>query len=141
MEEQNEIRDRFTIKRSEWARGARTRSGAVNSLLRKDNKKCCLGIYAEHCGIELVVLEASPLDIVCRLGWEGTPANYRDLLVATGRRCERLDGPGRVGIFSNTRAAVELMAINDQSRISDKRREELLKEAFAAYGIEVEFVD
>lgn len=118
----------LTIDRKVWLRGQPGRS----YLLREfDQKRCCLGIYLNACGIEDKFLEG-----------QGSPGNMlRMIPELNGRIPGWLVGTTRLDDdYGNSVDAVSLMEVNDDSGTPDTDRERFIIEKFAENGVTVEFV-
>lgn len=113
----------FTVKRSDWYRG---RGASGSRLLRTDGMMCCMGFYAEACGIppERLVGQSSLSQIKELRGLE-------DEVVCGGK----ISRPG----FDSTRES--LYVVNDSSTIPDDEREARLTHLLAERGVTVHFVD
>jgi hypothetical protein len=117
----------LVIDRSKWIRG---KGGAASCLLcPSDGKMCCLGFYSLACGLTEKQIKGAATPV--SLGMEGdNPLNNTEgswLL--------------REGVNSHTLEAKELMALNDDSSISDQVREDEITRIFATRGVTVKFVD
>ena len=118
---------KFQIKRSEWLRG----EGSENSyLLRsKDGKKCCVGFFANACGLNDDVIK-----------------NYGDLCnmyLSNSNIClnENLHKLIDVVLMVNSDIADNIYQTNDNKRFCDAEREEILVKLFKQIDCEAEFVD
>lgn len=117
----------FTIDRSRWAR--RGKNG-LSKLLNDQGGMCCLGFFAEACGVEPE-----------KLLWKGTPARLYDPRI-----------PGWLvegGVHDSgwsSREAGELMNANDHEdnragATSEEALEAFITQKFASHGVTVHFVD
>jgi hypothetical protein len=121
QQEEKVLRDvkSFTVDRSKWFRG---QGQAASGLLQKNGSMCCLGFYAEACGVEpQYLLGKSAPALVEDINWE-------TILIQRHTY-------GRW----NTDHCIDLMVINDSIIISDDTRESRLKILFHQIGIEVVF--
>lgn len=103
------------VKRSEWLRGT-----GEGYLLDDEGMKCCLGFRCEQGGISLNNLLEKELPYEVR-GHSRLPAWLQS---------KNLEGEAN-------KAAI----VNDESCLTDKQREDELREIFASQGEEIEFVD
>lgn len=111
---------KLTIRRSDWLRG----KGALGSALLTDTgKMCCLGFLALELGAKPEEILSVPTPAGCaHINWpEGFIEKFSDIIHNIG--CQ------------------SLMEINDDCSLTDKDRENTLKDSFTRFGIEVEFVD
>ena len=111
----------FTVRRQEWLRGI----GPDSTLLRGDGMKCCVGFFAQACGISDHFL------------------TYNDTL---HEALNELDGDDEIDIEldifnSALENSLKIYAANDDEGISDEARETMLIELFAQYGITIRFED
>ena len=111
----------FTVKRSQWGRGAKKTAGA---LLDKDSgKRCCLGFLARACGVPDEECEDQPDLISVDLETVLPSALFEE-------DPENCDTPHSIA-----------MELNDGDKYVGKRREAKLREIFRKAGIRVNFVD
>lgn len=126
----------FEVKRSEWVRGA----SKVSALLVKedarseaypDRKRCCLGFFANACGIPDSALKGS-----------STPARYQhqDPWEPVSREWDKLTIWSLSGRRLNGELCGNLMACNDNLDITDYEREVELTSLFSELGHTVVFV-
>lgn len=137
IQEYKDIKE-FVIKRSEWSRG--TQEGL---LLNNYGKKCCLGFYAEACGIpaEEIIDIATPQDLVY-----GTDvAESNNLKWDTFLIDKKKVSPSPYDRWSqnNSSSCCAMMETNDllTRAITESEREEQLIKLFADQGVKVTFVD
>lgn len=116
---------KFRVLRNLWLRG----EGPADSFLKRksDGKQCCLGFFAEACGVKTEALTG--YQAPCGL-WEAD----RNLMPAW------LFPEQSVRRSLGSNAGAKLMDLNDDQIISDTYREEQLTARFAEQGVEVEFV-
>lgn len=109
----------FTISRKEWLRG----EGSEKSfLLADDGRRCCVGIYANKCGIpDKQLLNFSYVDNHLVIG-------APELKWLWGDEYE-------------TAEARELYETNDEMFTPESEREQKITELFAQQGIKVTFED
>jgi hypothetical protein len=116
------MKDYLIIDRKKWRRGGESHDEekGLTYLLNKEGYMCCLGMRCNQMGISKKELlgKTSPTRLI----------NYDipDLLDEKGY---------------NTKFCDEAMEINDDSIITEKIREKLLKKHFAAKDIIVEFIN
>lgn len=117
----------FTVKRSEWYRGR----GDSNSELLIDTpglsrgKKCCLGFYALNSGLtESDIAGKARPDNVKK--WDDS--SFLISMVGSERR-------------GYSEACSTIMAVNDDSHMTDESREKELKKLFAEQNITINFED
>jgi hypothetical protein len=115
----------FTVDRSKWYRG---QGHSASSLLQEDGSMCCLGFYAEACGVDRQYL----------LG-KKSPANIDDVVNVPWKTILLMELGGVQG-RGNSDRCMDLMDINDSKSIYDDVRESGLKELFLKIGIEVVFI-
>lgn len=134
---------KFTVKRSEWLRGE---GGAPSRLFRKtDNKRCCLGFFANACGF--TDDELADNRTVAQMAMERRLLELKNAAPEDSRR--RLLGFLLDNRGINSDAAEELMKVNDAFDASvwngsfeqPLDREAKLTKLFADAGHEVVFVD
>lgn len=126
---------KLKIDRSKWLRGGPGR------LLDEAGMMCCLGFLGKACGIN----KADMLHV-------GQPSEIsseprRNKAVWERLRTERpLPGKALVALAPepfepepSCYGELPLIWINDNGKITEKRREKLLTEEFAKIGVEVEF--
>lgn len=122
---------KFTIYREQWFRG----QGSLLSKLwrQRDDKKCCLGFFAEALGYtkEDLCEKPTPLDVDSNNRGIDFP---RWVFKEANRDQER----GVVDIHSVSIRT--LIKTNDNVDISDYTRESAITAIFAENGVEVEFV-
>ena len=118
----------FVIDRKIWARGRmldESGGSKVNSLLRIDDKMCCLGIYLKACGVPnkdlLQVGDPENLDLPLKMlpKW---------LL-------EEVDIEG----YENSKLVSDLIDANDATSCKEATREVKVAKLFAKTGIKVTF--
>lgn len=113
---------KFTVKKSEWLRGAKNFSRLLNS----EGKRCCLGFLGQASGIsdKSMLNAVSPIDMYnARIGGWNLWSDF--LLDITGG--------------DNSRSCCLIMRFNDEPDIEDSVREELLKKEFKNHGVEIIF--
>lgn len=107
---------KFTIIRDKWYRG---QGGEKSKLRMPDGQQCCLGFFAEACGVEHFVVWGLSL-----------PAAYPNELA------ERDKLPDNMLSLAST---FDFVATNDDPELGAVERERELTRMFADKGIEVEF--
>lgn len=116
---------KFQIKRSQWLRG----EGSENSyLLRsKDGKKCCVGFFANACGLndDVIKNRADLVSINHNINFD---ENLNKLII---------DGILRL----NNDISCNIYKTNDDKYLCDGEREPLLATYFKEIDVDVEFVD
>jgi hypothetical protein len=105
---------KFIVWRGKWLRGTKYEG----CLLDSDGRRCCLG----HLGRDVGIADG-------QIFGEALPANVTSPLWPS----QLSKGPGSL--------EWDAANINDDTEISDERREYLLTERFAREGIDVEFRD
>lgn len=113
----------LVISRSIWLRGGP--EGESKLLRTTDNKMCCLGIYLEACGIAKDQLE----DVE-------TPAN-----MDPGQEIPVWLLEDDLDPDDSSPVARELMMVNDDSNVSEEKREDFIASEFEKQGIKVTFTD
>jgi hypothetical protein len=118
---------KFTVKRSSWARG---RNGITLLLSDISNTRCCLGFYAQACGIpdEKLLNKGTPGMVIesNNIEWDS------DLIDTTHQRYSGID----------SEITMKLMSINDDNKLTETERESMLTQMFRdRMGVEVEFID
>ena len=115
----------FTVNRATWLRGDANKS----ALLDVEGRMCCMGFYAEACGITR--------DRILEVG------NIRDVAFEDPeyRALESDVVFGGHSMYSAIPADENVYNINDRSDIDDVTREGMLTEVLAARGVTVHFVD
>ena len=113
----------FTILRRRWLRGGR---GGDSCLYSESSRRmCCLGIYLRACGFSVggVKERSMPGDVE-----------------ATGKRVPSWMVTRRANNFIRTSPSnMKLAVMNDNSELSEKKRERKIQELFASQGIKVTF--
>ena len=112
----------LVIRRSEWLRGEPLHS----FLLRRDGKRCCVGIYLAALGFPDEVLRGLP---TARSVFLEEP----DAFPESARWLIR--------DWLDSHVAHELYAINDSTTIDQHEIEANIAALFASQGITVEFTD
>lgn len=125
----------LTIKRSEWLHTLEDLKAGESMLYRtEDGKKCCLGIYAEACGVPVSSFaNFSQFNQTFRDADNCTvtlPAEMSWLLV---------NEPGRTGEASED--AKKLMSNNDDTRMLESEKERIIARYFSYHDVHVTFVD
>ena len=113
----------FTIDRAEWVNGGRDPDKSGESgLLNPEDNACCLGFYANACGV--------PWDKLFNMD---TP---RELLTT-----RRITLPLMLDEHKCTSYFARLcMDINDESSLCAKERERQLRAAFKEHDVKIKFV-
>lgn len=135
MSKKKEYKDvkTFVVKRSEWLRG----TSVDSCLLDKEDKMCCLGFYAQSCGLRKQDIRgiSSPQECIAQ-----NNKKWDTFLLKESKDPWSYGMPDSIG-FDDSKQCVELMKINDSENISDKEREKELTSLFNKAGIKVKFVD
>ena len=141
---------RFTIDRKKWINGSNSEYFQKGEVMLRNEKgnMCCLGFFAKSCGFHARSLTGmyEPGDLFNEESYksthsfngvsdsvsrkmkrnakkaEGTP--IKELLTVTGK--------------NNTRCS-SLMKVNDDTFISNKKREKIITKKFREIGVIVEF--
>ena len=117
----------FTVSRKGWLRGEGSESSAL--LREEDGKKCCLGFYANACGIsDDEILGAHILSYIV------TPQSHPQVHPTFSDR-EAREG------WVVAEAIMNLNDRNDMGAKNDSERERELTAKFAKLGITIHFVD
>lgn len=123
---------RFEVKRSEWVRG----DGSISALLLSENnrrpdsperKRCCLGFFANACGIPDEELEERPSP--ASVSAFGVSTDWDALSYGSGLSAD------------DTEHCREIITCNDTAGATDTRREKELRRLFDEIGHEIVFVD
>lgn len=136
----------LTIKRSKWLRG---KGEQASSLLNsRSGKMCCLGQYAESCGIKPDQMKnlASPAELLNYLGGSEFVENVNGTLVKT--KPQNIEWKtklvmGKPTCYDNTVIASVMMSTNDDDdgEFTEEAREQKLTRLFKRIGVKVKFVD
>lgn len=127
----------FVVDRKKWLRG----EGDENScLLTRGNRMCCLGFYAEACGLDRKVIRniATPSNAVKVTKGEPTAVDreYREV----SRKSDVVWKTKLVNISGDDSITCgRMMSVNDDEDITDEVRETKLTALFKALGIKVKF--
>lgn len=116
---------KFIIDRNTWLRGEYSENSYL--LRSSDNKMCCLGQISSQCGISNEELRdrKNPSDLI----YFGIDVSTK-IPFLISRDSER-----------DSDLTSRAMPINDTPLISDKEREEKLKDLFSESQIELEFIN
>lgn len=115
-------RQKLIIDREEWLRGDEDHS----MLLDNEGKRCCVGIYLKSCGVDDEVMLYTPdVESLVELHHEILPEPARWMFGEDG------DVPKLIDLYKD----------NDSGELGDCEREQVITEKFAAYGVEVSFVN
>jgi hypothetical protein len=123
----------FIVDRSKWYRGRDN-----SCLLKPGNKMCCLGFYAEACGIDRKLLRdvSTPGDVSLLMSGEedsnGKRVHQKSDMVWETKLVHGKDK-------QNSKTCDEMMKVNDDTYTTDKVRETKLKALFKKIGIAVRF--
>lgn len=122
---------KFEVKRREWIRGGRWLSVLYQPVSNRcpddpDIRRCCLGFFANACGISDRSLGDWTTPTAHQRGKKAVPPEWAALTNDEG---------------TNTKLCLRLMINNDDPGISDEIREEVLTALFAKLGHRVSFVD
>lgn len=110
---------KFIVDRQKWYRG----SGHANSaLLLYNGTRCCIGFVGNQCGIK----DSEMLN------------KFTSSHSAEGKEELLLMWP--IWMRENSGDISFAYAVNDDTEMSDKKREDTLKEIFIRNGDEIEFV-
>lgn len=121
---------KFTIKRSKWSRAPSMLNAPgnwENSLLNPDGTKCCLGFYADSCGLQSKDIKcvSSPMQVI-----NIQNKNWDTFLTENlGNEYEY-----------NAKDCVELIDINDDPTTTDKFKEKQIAKIFEKHGVKVKFI-
>jgi hypothetical protein len=115
---------KFTVVESKWLRGGK--GGPLSMLLNNRGDQCCMGFFAEACGVPRSALLES-----CYFSSKAVVPHY-DLIP------EPLRPQGDIRVHGDV--ALKIYLTNDDIRISDEERKQNLTALFAEAGIEVDFV-
>lgn len=118
---------KFVVNRQTWFRG---QGGFSSKLLREDGMRCCVGFYAQACGIPDEQLFNVPTLII----WSDDGHSNEN--VNTGF-LHHEDEYGAYVLESVGR----IYDINDNILLTEAEREEQLAKTFAKLGITVKFED
>lgn len=124
----------FEVKRSEWFRGG---TGVSALLVREadrredhpDRKRCCLGFFANACGIP--DSQISGVSAPATLKNPGTASADWNALTREGMSVTHV----------NSNLCGDLMECNDNRHLTDAEREVALTRLFSELGHTVVFVD
>lgn len=120
---------KFTIKRSEWARGVARSPLDRNCLLNDKGMKCCLGFYSLACGLQ-------PENIK-NFGSPSEVTDYEGKIWDTFLLEKSNFGESR---SNDSEICNDLIAVND-GLSTDKFKEEQIVDIFATQDIKVKFID
>lgn len=128
---------KFTVVRKDWYRG---KGGDHSCLANNSNRMCCLGFYAEACGLDRQTIRnlPSPEEAVKATKNEitntihGKPVSRKSDVVWDTQLIRKDTG-------NNTALCNDLMHINDDEELDEKLRESRLKAKFADLGVKVTF--
>jgi len=125
----------FEVKRSEWIRGQSELSAllvekAHRSVEHPGRKKCCLGFFANACGISDSQIKG--------IGSPASCPNFEPEVSADWNALMRGDPPV---CRWNSDLCNDLMSCNDTRTLTDDKREAELTKLFSKLGHTVEFVD
>lgn len=126
----------FTVKRSGWHRG---KGGTDSALLTQHGAKCCVGFYAEACGIRRDALyrvgEFNEIDM------REVPADFLEFDLDEPEK-EHSDELARFyGTHRIKDPFLDVYADNDDPDVSNEEREKRLTRRFREVGIQVTFED
>jgi hypothetical protein len=125
----------FIVERKKWLRG----EGSEDScLLTEGNRMCCLGFYAEACGLDRKVIRglSSPMKAVYATQGHFIE-NYKDKL--STRKSDVIWKTKLVKSGRDTATCNDMMKINDDEHIDDTIRETKLTALFKKLGIRIKF--
>ena len=127
----------FTVTRSEWIRGGYGTSGLYvkkgkRGIGNPNHKRCCLGFFANACGIpdDQLMHSFSPANLSSED--PSFPAEWIALIQNPHEPPEASE---------NTDLCKKLMSCNDDPELNDAEREGQLTVLFAELGHTVVFVD
>ena len=132
---------KFTVVRKDWYRGKGTdKSCLANSA----NKLCCLGFYAEACGLDRKTIRNLPSPEEAVRATKGKHVNTiydKSVTRESGVvwETELTACYYRSDDDCNTSLCSDLMNINDDQELKEEEREKQLKEKFKEIGIKVIF--
>lgn len=117
---------KLVIDRQKWDRG---RSPSLDQpiALLSDSGMCCLGFFALSCGYteEEITDIAAPSDL-------NNPSRIPDWMIYKNEIFDT---------WEDSISCQNLMGINDDTKITDTKREELIRMEFAKNDVEVEFIN
>lgn len=109
---------RFTIDRRKWARGGKN---GDSQLLNYLGNRCCLGFYLKACGV--------PDENILNMGM---PSEVYDQRLVP-RWLRDVDEAGAIAVLNDDDG--------DEFELKEEEREEAVRAAFAAYGVQVKFTN
>src|SRR5277367_909081 len=117
----------FTVDRSKWLRG---KGPEDSSLLNQKGKMCCLGFYAEACGLDRKFIRhlKSPAAAVT--------ASKEDFTLHKSGVIWKTELVNRNG---DSATCYQMMAVNDNEDIKDDVRETKLTALFKKLNIKIKF--
>lgn len=132
MEKKNKVAEdvkKFTVNRKRWFRG---KGDTKSALLTPSDKMCCLGFYARSCGLpkSQILNILSPMEVHFQTETD-------DYGVAVGKNKNWHTKLVKNGV--NTKTCQQLMVVNDNEELEDKKRESKIKALFKTIGITVKF--
>lgn len=116
----------FTVKRSKWLRGM---DGSV-LFDSYSEKMCCLGFLARKCGLST--------DEINDLATPEEANDYSDNKKFAAKAPYLFSDD--YGYNVNSDLCLKAMKVNDNPKLSNKKREEQLKKIFGKAGVEIRFV-
>lgn len=116
----------FVINEDQWIHGTKEKWVSNSGLRLDDGKMCCLGFYAQSCGVKAMDL----------LGL-GEPCELSSTLIRSNKKLELLfDEP--LALIQKPEVD-ELIEVNDQDGLTLAQRKSKVKKLFRELGVKVEF--
>lgn len=130
-----------TVSRATWFRGQGKDGTILSALLTNNGKRCCLGFFAQQCGIP---------DKALKLSIPDRRTGHEDRIYAAGP--ENIESEEEKAKFpdnfwaednkkENAHWILTAMQRNDVKEGSEADREEMLTRVFADNGHSIKFVD
>jgi hypothetical protein len=117
---------KFTIDRAKWFRG---QGSDASALLRANGQRCCLGFYAQACGLtDNQIMDKTAPNHVGLIGKD----EWDNILLTNSFPNQSW--------MQHSKDARDLIIVNDSMHVSGADREKRITEIFSKKGIEVEFV-
>jgi hypothetical protein len=127
---------KFTVIRKDWYRG---KGGDKSCLANTADKLCCLGFYAEACGLDRQTIRnlPSPDEAVKITKGEQVSTIHNKYV---DRKSDVVWETILINQYGgNSKICNQLMDINDNKVLSEDEREKALKQTFSDLGIKVIF--
>lgn len=124
---------KLTIKNSEWLRGTGKRDGWYGVLFH-NGCYCAQGIYCKLQGVtDAAMTDEIRVACIVKGDERNSPDGIKWLISRNGKT---LSGKSR---FVASLSAIQIEAINDNTKTTDTEKIELLKPIFADHGVEIEY--